>query len=83
MKVSRALIVGWCVVTAVVLLLPGEELPDPELADPLETALELAVHFGLFFGLGSIAGRDHTSVPMSGVRRRRILALVLAYCGRA
>lgn len=83
----RALGVGWAVATAALLLLPGSTLPGRDLPGPLVTAIEIAVHWSLFFGLAWLANRGFAA-PGGSVagsssetnRRRRVLAVVLAYC---
>jgi hypothetical protein len=83
----RALSVAWAVATAALLLLPGSTLPGRDLPGPLVTAIEIAVHGSLFFGLAWLANRGFVAAAGSAAgsnsqaqRRWRVLAVVLAYC---
>ncbi len=88
MRRIRGLAALWAVVTAVLLLMPGGgSRLGWDLSEALVTAIELAVHFTLFFGQAYLAGRAYggssdgvTAVGGTAGHRSRILAAVLAYC---
>ncbi len=80
MKNFRALTVIWALGTAALLLMPGGNLPDSGLPGALEFAIELGVHFILFFGLSLLAVRGYAGPEQEAGRSTRVLAALLAYC---
>lgn len=77
----------WAAATGALLLMPGSRLPGARLTEPWVTAIELAIHFVLFFGLSWLSVRGFSPGPrtpddsdLPRLRRRRVLTVVLAYC---
>jgi len=70
----------WALLTAVLLLLPGSVLePGRTLPSRLEEAVELTVHFVLFFVLAWLVARARGDAA-AGAGARVTVAVIVAYC---
>ncbi|MCH7666762.1 MAG: VanZ family protein [Acidobacteria bacterium] len=76
----RALTWIWALVGAVLLLVPGGDLPGAGLPEAVTTAVELGAHLAVFLALAYLAARGYGGSRSPKEWRSGVLAAVLAYC---